>query len=149
MSAALHLAKPTDLEKLMTLVAAFHDEMDLGTEETALECALIPLLDGSPYGAVYLLGPARAPMGYVVLTFGWSVELGGMDGFVDEIYLRPAVRGRGIAIEALLSLRKVMASAGVKALHLEVDREDERAQKLYKKARFELRDRYSLMTLKL
>lgn len=149
MSAALHLAKPQDLEKLMPLVVAFHSEMGLGTEETALERALIPLLEGSPYGAVYLMGPARAPMGYVVLTFSWSLELGGMDGFIDEIYLRPAVRGRGIALETLHSLRKTMQSAGVMALHLEVDRENEDAQKLYRRARFELRDRYSLMTLAL
>ncbi|SHG32007.1 GNAT family N-acetyltransferase [Cognatishimia maritima] len=149
MSAALHLAKPEDLKKLMPLVSAFHRELQLGSEETALERALIPLLEGSPYGAVYLLGPARAPMGYVTLTFSWSIELGGMDGFVDEIYLRPAVRGRGIALETLQSLRKVLQSAGVMALHLEVDRENEAAQKLYKRARFELRDRYSLMTLRL
>ena len=149
MSAALHLAKPLDLEKMMPLVVAFHSEMELGTEETALERALIPLLEGSPYGAVYLMGPARAPMGYVVLTFSWSLELGGMDGFIDEIYLRPAVRGRGIALETLHSLRKTMQSAGVMALHLEVDRENVDAQKLYRRARFELRDRYSLMTLAL
>lgn len=149
MSAALHLARPQDLDKLMPLVSAFHVEMGLGTEETALERALIPLLEGSPYGAIYLMGPARAPMGYVVLTFSWSLELGGMDGFIDEIYLRPAVRGRGIALETLQTLRKTMQSAGVTALHLEVDREDEAAQKLYRKARFELRERYSLMTLKL
>lgn len=149
MSAALHLAKPQDLEKLMPLVTGFHREMDTGTEETALERALIPLLEGSPYGAVYLMGPARAPMGYIVLTFSWSVELGGMDGFIDEIYLRPAVRGRGIALEALQSLRKTLQSAGIMALHLEVDREDASSQRLYQKARFELRDRYSLMTLRL
>jgi RimJ/RimL family protein N-acetyltransferase len=71
-----------------------------------------------------------------------------MDGFIDEIYLRPAVRGRGIALEALQSLRKTLQSAGLMALHLEVDREDSSSQRLYQKARFELRDRYSLMTLR-
>lgn len=149
MSAALHLAKPQDLDKLMPLVTAFHAEMGFGTEETSLERALIPLLEGSPYGAVYLMGPARAPMGYVVLTFSWSLEFGGMDGFIDEIYLRPTVRGRGIALEALQSLRKVMQSAGIMALHLEVERDNDASQKLYRRARFELRDAYSLMTLRL
>lgn len=149
MSAALHLAKPQDLEKLMPLVAAFHSEMGFIGEETAIERALIPLLEGSPYGAIYLMGPARAPMGYVVLTFSWSIELGGMDGFIDEIYLRPAVRGRGIALETLQSLRKTLQSAAVKALHLEVQRDNEAMQKLYRKARFELREDYCLMTLHL
>ena len=33
--------------------------------EAARRAALIPLLEGSPHGAAYLIGPARAPIGYV------------------------------------------------------------------------------------
>ncbi len=149
MSTALHLAKPEDLAKLMPLVMAFHTELALASEESALENALIPLLEGSPYGAVYLMGPARAPIGYVTLTFGWSIEFGGMDAFVDEIYIRPGVRGRGMALDALISLRSMLKSAGVKAIHLEVAREDQRAQRLYGRAHFKLREQFSLMSLKL
>ena len=146
MSTALHLAKPTDLPKLMPLVSAFHVEMALPSEETAIERAIIPLLEGSPYGAIYLMGPARAPIGYIAVTFGWSIELGGMDAFVDELFVRPAVRSRGIASEALISVSKMLKSAGVKALHLEVDRENAAALRLYSRARFEMRDRFSLMS---
>ena len=149
MSTSLHLAKPTDLPKLMTLVTAFHAEMGIQSEETGLERALIPLLEGSPYGAVYLMGPARAPIGYVILTFGWSVEFGGMDAFIDELFIRPAVRGRGMASDALQSLRKMLRSAGVMAVHLEVDRDDEKAQRLYSRAHFQMRDRFCLMSQKL
>jgi ribosomal protein S18 acetylase RimI-like enzyme len=81
-----------------------------------------------------------------VVTFGWSVEVGGMDGFVDEIYIRPPVRGRGLASEVLIELPKTLAQAGIKALHLEVDRDNEQAQRLYQRARFHPRDRYILMT---
>ncbi len=146
MSAALHLAKPEDLDRLMTLVAAFHAEMAIDSTEESRENALAPLLDGIPLGCVYLIGPARAPLGYIVLTFGWSVEFGGMDAFVDEIYIRPAVRKRGIASEVLIDLPKALAEGGLKAVHLEVDREDESAQRIYQRARFKPRDRYMLMT---
>ncbi|GAA6207620.1 hypothetical protein NBRC116601_09130 [Cognatishimia sp. WU-CL00825] len=149
MSTALHLAKPADLPKLMPLVTAFHRELDLSTEETALERAIIPLLNGSPYGAVYLMGPARAPIGYVTLTFGWSIEFGGMDCFIDEIFVRPGVRGRGMALDALVSLRNMLKSADVQAIHLEVERDNKDVQRLYGRAHFKLRDRFSLMSLKL
>lgn len=146
MSAALHLAKPDDLDRLVTLVAAFHAEGGLESTDETRRAGIAPLLDGIPHGAAYLIGPARAPMGYVIVTFSWSVEFGGLDAFIDEIYLRPAVRGRSIATETLLKLPKALAEAGVKALHLEVDRDNERAKRLYARAGFKASDRYLLMT---
>jgi ribosomal protein S18 acetylase RimI-like enzyme len=95
---------------------------------------------------VYLVGLSRAPVGYVVITFGWSVEFGGLDAFVDELYIRPAVRGRGMASDVLVALPNALAEAGVKAMHLEADRRDEKLVALYQRAGFRTRDRYVLMT---
>ena len=148
MTTALHLAKPDDLDRLCRLVAGFHQEAGIEQSEEVRRDGLTPLLEGVPHGVVYLMGPTRAPIGYVVVTFGWSVEFGGMDAFIDEIYVRPAVRGRGIASDVLISLPKALAGAGVKALHLEVDREDEAAQRLYARTGFASRDRYMLMSRK-
>ena len=146
MTAALRLARPDDLERLMTLVAAFHSESGIAQDDDKRRNALAPLLDGIPHGCVYLIGPGRAPLGYVILTFGWSIEFGGMDAFVDEIYIRPAVRGRGIAIDVLQDLPKAFAEAGLTALHLEVDRTNNTAQKLCLRSGFKPRDRYVLMS---
>ncbi|GAA6162366.1 hypothetical protein NBRC116590_00700 [Pelagimonas sp. KU-00592-HH] len=149
MSAALHLAKPEDLDRLVPLVAAFHAEEGITQDETTRRNALLPLLEGSPLGAIYIIGPTRAPVGYIVLTFGWSVEFGGMDAFVDELFIRSAVRGRGMGSETLLTLSKMLGQAGVRALHLEVDRENETAKRLYTRTGFKARDRYMLMTREL
>lgn len=146
MSASLHLAGPEDLPRLMPLVAAFHAEMRIDQSEEVRSNGLRPLLDGSPHGAAYLIGPARAPIGYIVVTFGWSVEFGGLDGFIDEIYVRPGVRKRGVASEVLNALPRALSAAGLRALHLEVDRENSATQRLYEKAGFVRRDRYMLMT---
>ncbi len=146
MSAALHLAKPEHLGALLPLVAAFHLEAGIDSSDAQREAAIAPLLEGIPYGAVYIIGPTRAPIGYIVVTFTWSVEFGGMDGFVDEIYIRPAVRGRGIATEVLTELPKTLGEAGIKAIHLEVDRENEAAQRLYARARFKPRLSQVLMS---
>ena len=149
MSASLHLARPEDLEKLLTLVAGFHAEEGIESTDAQRRGALQPLLDGIPYGAIYLVGPVRAPIGYLIVTFTWSVEFGGLDGMIDELFIRPAVRGRGIATEVLFALPRTLAEAGVRALHIEVDRDNEAATKLYRRARFEPRDRYVLMSRKL
>jgi ribosomal protein S18 acetylase RimI-like enzyme len=146
MSAQIRLARPEDLATLLPLVAAFHAEEGIESSEEQRISAVQPLLEGIPYGAVYLIGPARAPVGYIVVTFSWSVEFGGMDGFVDELFIRPPVRGRGIASEVLIALPRTLAEAGIRALHLEVDKDNEAAQRLYARARFQARERYMLMT---
>eukprot|EP00903_Cladosiphon_okamuranus_P020785 g19090.t1 len=146
---ALHLAGPEDLPRLLPLVAAFHEEFGLPLDDDHRVQALAPLLDGSPYGAVWLMGPSRAPIGYIILTFGWSVEFGGMDGFVDELYVRPAVRRRGIATEVLEQLPKTLAETGLCALHLEVREDDEQTVKMYRRQLFKPREGYMLMTKKI
>lgn len=142
----LHLAKPADLTKLCDMVAAFHTEAAIDSTQTSRQAAIGPLLDGIPHGAAYLIGPARSPIGYVIITFGWSVEFGGMDGYIDEIYVRPTIRNRGIASEVLSDLPKALAGAGLKALHRKLDRQSEANQRLYTRAGFKGREDYLLMT---
>ena len=146
MSAALTLATPEHLNPLVALVSAFHAEEGIAQSESDCEDALLPLLEGSPHGAAYLIGPPRAPIGYIILSFGWSVEFGGLDGFVDELFIRPGVRGRGIASEVLINLPNALGSAGLKALHLEVARDNETARRVYARAGFKDRSDYHLMT---
>ncbi len=146
MTTAIHLATPDDAPRLLTLIAAFHAEYGIDRSDEQRSAALIPLLQGSPLGAAWLFGPAKAPTGYTIITFGWSMEMGGMDAIVDELFIRPSVRKRGIASEVLMAISSSLADVGVKALHLEVDRSDAATQRLYARAHFKLRDRLSLMT---
>lgn len=146
MSAALHLAKPDDLPRLQSLVARFHAHEGIQQSDEDRAAALRPLLEGSPHGAAYLIGPRQGPVGYIVVSFGYSVEMGGIDGFIDEFYIRENVRGRGMGGEVLRSLMPALADSGVRALHLEVDRENLDAKRLYARLGFEPREKHHLMT---
>lgn len=149
MSAVLTLAGPDHLDRLAALVEAFHIEADISSTPEQRMAGIAPLLDGIPHGCAYLIGPPRAPIGYVVITFGWSVEFGGLDAIIDELYIRPGVRGRGIASEALIALPRALAGGGLRAVHLEVDKTNEKALKLYKRAGFSVRDNYLFMSKRL
>jgi len=131
MTTAIHLAGPDDAPRLLGLIAQFHAEYGIDRTDEQREAALTPLLEGSPLGAAWLFGPAKAPTGYTIITFGWSMEFGGMDAFVDELFIRPSVRKRGIASEVLMAISGSLSDVGVKALHLEVDREDDATIRLY------------------
>ncbi|MCC1494390.1 GNAT family N-acetyltransferase [Cognatishimia sp. F0-27] len=143
---SLHLATEDDADRLLAMVAAFHGETGFESDEIRRAEAIGPLLDGSPHGAIWLIGPRRAPVGYIAVSFGWSLEYGGLDAIVDELYIRAAVRGRGMGGEALNALARSLREAGVKAMHLEAQREDTRLHGFYRRARFVPRDGYVLMS---
>jgi ribosomal protein S18 acetylase RimI-like enzyme len=128
------------------MVAAYHAEEGIDSDEPHRRAGLGPLLEGSPLGAAYLIGPRVGPVGYIVLSFGWSLEFAGMDGFVDEFWIRPGVRGRGMGSEVLAALVPALEAAGLKALHLEAGAANARVQRLYARHGFVRRDGYHLMT---
>ncbi|APX25061.1 MAG: N-acetyltransferase [Rhodobacteraceae bacterium] len=143
---SLHLAGPEDLGRLVTLVSAFHSEQRLEVDYATVEAALTPLLEGQPVGAVWLIGPRKAPVGYVSVSFGWSLRHGGLDATIDELYIRPAVRRRGMGGEALHQLTQGLRQAGVTALRLAIEPGDERLDRFFRRARFQEHARNRLLT---
>ena len=51
----------------------------------------------------------------------YSVEHGGRDGFLDDFYLAPEARGRGLGRQALEALEREAQALGIRVLHLEVE----------------------------
>ncbi len=145
MTQVLHLAGKEDLDRLEKMVASYHSFEGIESDEEHRRAALEPLLKGSPHGAVWMIGPQMAPVGYVAVSFGWSLELGGLDGVLDEFWIREKIRGRGMGTEALTALQKTLKGAGVLALSLEVAKGNDTASRLYERAGFARRD-YQFMT---
>ena len=145
MSTSLHLAGPEALPKLTTMVSALHQSEGIATDEAQIGQTITPLLDGSPFGCVYLIGPKVAPVGYVIVTFTWSVEFGGLIAMIDEFFIRENIRGRGMGSDVLISLPRALADAGVTAIHLEVGKTNARARGLYERLGFIARDGYQTM----
>ena len=143
---ALRLATPDDLDRLTSLVARYHTLEGIEQDDATRLAALTPLLDGSPHGAIWLIGPRSAPVGYIAVCFGWSIEMGGLDAIVDEFFIREKVRGRGMGSEALAALARALADLDIKALHLEVATDNDAAKRLYTRLGFQARDKYHLMT---
>ncbi len=142
----LHLATADDRDRLLAMVEKFHAWGGLQTPAEAREAAIDLLLSGEVQAAAWLIGPARAPVGYIVVSFGFSIELGGRDAFIDEFYIRENVRGRGMGSQCLQTLMPQLRDMGIKALHMEVDHDNPKAAKLYRRAGFKARDEYYLMT---
>ena len=143
----LALATPADVEELLPLVCAYHDHEGIHSTDTDRRHALRPLLEEeSKEGRVWWIVETGERVGYLALCFGYSIELGGRDAFLDELFVVPAARGRGLGTAALEAVQTAAADLGVLALHLEVAFDNPRAQSLYRRMGFVARERFHLMT---
>ena len=75
-------------------------------------------------------------MGYSMVAHSYSTECGGNCVWVEDIYIKPHYRGKNIAGEFFEHLDNMYGKEAVR-FRLEVEEENERAVKAYKKAGFE------------
>lgn len=143
----LAVAGPEDVTALLPLVAAYHRFEALELSDAHRRAALRGLLDaGDRLGRIWLVRADGRLVGYLAVCYGYSIEFAGRDAFIDEFYLVPEARGRGFGRAVLAAVQAEMRAQGIAALHLEVDRGNGRARRIYQASGFEPRDRYHLMT---
>jgi len=97
------------------------------------------------FGRVWLFYEGSQPVGYIVLTIGFSFEFHGHDAFIDELYVEVPYRRRGYGQQAVEFVEKQAREMAVNAIHLEVDDGNNPAFELYRRAGFQDHDRF-LMT---
>jgi ribosomal protein S18 acetylase RimI-like enzyme len=132
----IRLAAPADLEAVLALHRDFFAEDGYAFREEESRANLARLLAEPGLGQVFVIDVDGRVAGYLVLTFGFSLEFGGRDGLVDELYVSPGHRGRGLGTRALEAAEAACREQGIRALHLVVERYKDGAQALYRRAGF-------------
>ena len=99
--------------------------------------ALRRFLASPDLGQAWVFFDGEIPVGYIVLTFGYSFEYHGRDSFIDELYIEPQYRRRGLGRRALLFVEERARELGVTAIHLEVDQGNDAAAELYRRTGYE------------
>ncbi|MEQ8232167.1 MAG: GNAT family N-acetyltransferase [Gammaproteobacteria bacterium] len=151
MNAAWTLARaePADLERVLPLVAAYHAFEHIGLDEATRRSAVMQLLGDDRLGTLWLVHHGNELAGYVAICPGYSIEFAGCDAFVDEFWIAPAHRGQGGGRAVLELVKQAARAQGIRALHLEVARDNARARRLYRACGFDARERYVLMSASL
>lgn len=141
-------ARPDDADRIDRFVAAFHRHEGVNVAAQARRDSIDALLATPAQGRILLVQHRDAEIvGYAVLAFGFSLEFGGRDAFLDELFIADDHRGQGIGSAALTAVCAWARQEGLCALHLEVERHNTAAKALYLKSGFEDRSHYNLMSL--
>ncbi len=134
-------AGPADEDDLVQMVREFYELDQHPFHLDRVLSGLRPLLVDDALGQVWVVVDPEGvfvPAGYVVLTWGWSLESGGREALLDEFYLRG--RGQGLGTKALADVIKEAAAAGAATVFLETEAHNQRSRIFFGKAGFALED---------
>lgn len=141
-------ASSKDVPLLVALMTEFYAEAATPLDPARAAQAFAALLGDDRLGKVWLIQAGNEDVGYVVVTFSYSMEFGGRTAFLDDLFIRARFRGVGLGTAALTEVRSFCAGCGARALHLETGRDNAAAHALYRRAGFVITDR-QLLTLAL
>lgn len=129
-------ADERDHHALLELIEQFNRIDGHDFDRDRIDRALVPLLRDDAYGQVWILGDD--PIGYAVITWGWSLESGGRECLLDEIYV--AQRARGLGSLLLSAVIDHARAAGATAMFLETEAPNDRARRFYEQLGFHTED---------
>jgi GNAT superfamily N-acetyltransferase len=141
-------ASPSDVQQLVAMMDEFYAEGGYPLNRHRAAEAFAPLLADDRLGYVFFIQAGDVDVGYVVVTLCYSMEYGGPNAFVDDLFVRQAFRGAGLGTAALTEVRALCAKRGVRAIHVETGRDNAAAQAVYRRVGFTHTDR-QLLTLRL
>lgn len=132
MSITTGKASSNDIPVLVDLMEEFYAEANYTLDRDWASASFCSLLKDDSLGAVWIVFNDSEPAGHVVLTIRFSMEYGGLDAFIDDLFVRPSYRRRGVGRAALRALFDECERRNVLAVHVEVAHDNAVAQALYR-----------------
>lgn len=120
-----------DLDALTALVRAYYAYDQHDWDGVTQVAALRQLCDGMPYARCFFILLEGQRIGYVSASYGFSIEVGGLDFFLDEVFLDAAWQGRGLGRLVLALIEDEVRALGGLRLCLEAELHNPRAAHLY------------------
>ena len=138
------VAQFIDIDPLMELVQEFY-QFDKITFDKKVIKAFTALLSDEQLGLIWLICDRDRPIGYVAVTYFFSMEYHGRCGLIDELYIREAYRGQGIGKRVFIMLEDYLKSQSMRSLSLVVDFWNDKAEALYTKIGFRREQRHLMV----
>jgi GNAT superfamily N-acetyltransferase len=129
-------ASPSEAESISDLLLAQLKEHRIETPYDEIRFAVDGMLADDNRGFILVALNGERPVGVAYVSFTWTLEHGGRSAWLEELYVSPDVRNRGIGKAMLDAVLRKATEAGCAAVDLEVDAQHVRAEHLYARQGF-------------
>ena len=121
----------SDVGALVDLMREFYVEASYSLDREWAEAAFSELFENPDRGCVWIAEAAGTAAGHAVLTVRYTMEHGSLSGYIDDLFVRPRFRRRGIARALVSELFVEGRRRGCRSVYVEVGAENTPAIRLY------------------
>jgi GNAT superfamily N-acetyltransferase len=121
---------------LVGLMAEFYAEGGYDLNHAHAAGAFATILGDERLGYVWIIQAEKEDVGHIVLTLKYAMEYGGLVACLDDLYVKPDWRNKGLSTSALVEVRDFCEGAGIRALTVEVGYNNGPAQTVYRRVGF-------------
>jgi diamine N-acetyltransferase len=92
METTFKIAGTSDTKIVVKFIRELYKFDNYPFDECIVRITLAKILKNDSLGRVWLIQHGGEAIGYIVLTFGYSLEYQGRDAFIDEFYIQASHR---------------------------------------------------------
>jgi ribosomal protein S18 acetylase RimI-like enzyme len=137
---AARRANAEHIPALVEMMHEFYAEAHYPLDRVWATSSFAALLENENYGAVFIVFHKDVPAGYAVLSVRFSMEYGGLEGFIDDLFVRAEHRRSGLGRAVLDALFAECKQRNVVGIQVEVGSDNEAAKALYNRFGLQSRD---------
>lgn len=139
-------AAPGDIPQLLTLIEHYWDfEAIADFNAQRIEPLLRQLLGTPALGAAWVAADQAQLLGYVIVVRVLSLEHQGLMGEIDEFFVLPEARARGVGTALLAALETALAGSGCVRLQLQLGVANSKARTFYERQGYAARAGFQLL----
>ena len=131
----------SDIDLLISMMTDFYAIDNYPIDSTTSKALFETFIKDENLGKGWLIYNEEQIVGYYILTFVFSFEYKGRIAFLDELFIIENARSKGIGTKTITFIKEQLPHLDVKLLYLEVEKHNNKAQKLYIAADFEFHNR--------
>jgi len=147
MAKEVRRALNSDIPTLIQFMEEFYAESGYELNHLNASEAFSALLADERLGYVWFIVSEGVAVGYLVLTVRFGMEYGGLIACIDDLFVVPQHRNKGLSTSALIEVKEFCKEIGIRAITVEVGLDNEAAQKIYRRIGLsEMSDRQLLAT---
>ena len=129
-------AREEEKEEVLALLAAQLDEFSIQLPRARFLRTVEAALADDGRALVLVARRGGRPVGVAYLSFQWTLEGGGWAMWLEELYVLPELRNRGIGRRLVESALEVARDRGCRFVEIETETRLPRAGNLYARAGF-------------
>jgi len=125
-----------DLKMLYRLLLRQLEEHHIQVCLDDLKKTMAAAIDNENLGFFLMAQKDKRTIGVAYVSFTWTLEHAGKSAWLEELYVMPEWRNRGVGRRLLSAVIQQARARGCAAIDLEVDQSHAQAENLYRRAGF-------------